>query len=97
MIFKLFILYKTAVEEVLEQMHDSVVKPLNIRQNLLLQKINQTDVLKILAFKTPIKLSTVLGHFIIPSPTKLRRDVETLPSFRSILVNTVKSTSFNGF
>jgi hypothetical protein len=54
MIFKLFILSKTAVEEVLEQMHDSVVKPLNIRKNLLLQKINQTDVLKILAFKRPI-------------------------------------------
>jgi len=26
------------VQEVLEQIHDSVVKPLNIRKNLLLQK-----------------------------------------------------------
>jgi hypothetical protein len=37
----------------------------------------------------------------IPSPTKLRRDIVTLPafrpSFRNILVNTLKSTSFNGF
>ena len=43
--------------------------------------------------------------FIIPSPTKLRRDTVTLPfvlpsvrqSFRNILVNTLESTSFNGF
>ena len=50
---------------------------------------------------------------IIPSPTKLRRDIVTLPSihlsflpsvlpsvhpsFRNILVNTLESTSFNGF
>ena len=37
----------------------------------------------------------------IPSPTKLRRDIVTLPSvhlyFRNILVNTLESTSFNGF
>ena len=41
------------------------------------------------------------NSFIIPSPTKLRRDIVTLPSvfssFRSILVNTLGSTSFNGF
>ena len=35
--------------------------------------------------------------FIIPSPTKLRRDIVTLPSFRNILVNTLESISFNGF
>ena len=50
---------------------------------------------------------------IIPSPTKLQRDIVTLPSvrpsvrpsvlpsvrssFRNILVNTLGSTSFNGF
>ena len=40
---------------------------------------------------------------IIPSPTKLRRDIVTLPfvlglpSFRNILVNTLESTSFNEF
>ena len=38
--------------------------------------------------------------FIIPSPTKLRRDIVTLPfvlpSVRHILVNTLGSTSFNG-
>jgi hypothetical protein len=33
----------------------------------------------------------------IPSPTKLRRDIVTLPSVRHILVNTLESTSFNGF
>ena len=33
----------------------------------------------------------------IPLPTKLRRDIVTLPSFRNILVNTLESTSFNGF
>ena len=36
-----------------------------------------------------------------PSPTKLRRDIITLPSvrpsFRNILVNTLESTSLNGF
>ena len=48
--------------------------------------------------------------FIIPSPTKLRRDIVTLrpsffpaflpsvrPSFRNLLVNTLESTSFNWF
>jgi len=39
--------------------------------------------------------------FIILSPTKLRRDIvmlpSILPSFRSILVNTLESTSFYGF
>ena len=34
---------------------------------------------------------------IIPSPTKLRRDIVTLPCFRNILVNTLESTFFNGF
>ena len=33
----------------------------------------------------------------IPSPTKLPRDIVTLPSVRHILVNTPESTSFNGF
>ena len=37
----------------------------------------------------------------ISSPTKLQRDIVTLPSFhpsfRNILVNTLESTSFNGF
>ena len=33
----------------------------------------------------------------IPLPTKLRRDIVTLPSVRHILVNTLESTSFNGF
>jgi hypothetical protein len=42
-----------------------------------------------------IRLST--STFFIPSPTKLRRNIVTLPSFRSILVNTLESTSFNGF
>ena len=40
-------------------------------------------------------------NFIIPSPTKLQRDIVTLPSirpsFHNILVNTLESTSFNGF
>jgi hypothetical protein len=36
----------------------------------------------------------VCGTFIIPSPTKLRRDIVTLSSFRNILVNTLESTSF---
>jgi hypothetical protein len=35
--------------------------------------------------------------FFIPSPTKLRRDIVMLPSVRHILVNTLGSTSFNGF
>jgi hypothetical protein len=34
---------------------------------------------------------------VILSPTKLGRDIVTLPSFRNILVNTLESTSFNGF
>ena len=37
---------------------------------------------------------------IIPSPTKLRRDISlpsVFPSFRNILMNTLESTSFNGF
>jgi hypothetical protein len=42
-----------------------------------------------------------LFFLIIPSPTKLRRDIVTLPSVlpsvRHILVNTLGSTSFNGF
>jgi hypothetical protein len=41
-----------------------------------------------------------LHYIIIPSPTKLRRDIVTLryhPSFRDIIVNTLESTSFNGF
>ena len=49
-------------------------------------------------FVLPLHCSITL---IIPSPTKLRRDIETLPSvrpsFRNILVNTLESTSFNGF
>ena len=40
-------------------------------------------------------------QIIIPSPTKLRRDIvmlpSVLPSVRHILVNTLGSTSFNGF
>ena len=36
-------------------------------------------------------------RFIIPLPTKLRRDIVTLPSVHHILVNTLGSTSFNGF
>jgi hypothetical protein len=39
----------------------------------------------------------ILFPLIIPSPTMLRRDVVMLPSFRNILVNTLESTSFNGF
>jgi len=35
--------------------------------------------------------------FFIPLPTKLPRDIVMLPSFRNILVNTLESTSFNGF
>ena len=44
-------------------------------------------------------LSTLIDMLLIfiPSPTKLRRDIVTLPSFRNILVNTLESTSFNGF
>ena len=46
-----------------------------------------------------------LIYFIIPSPTKLQRDLVMLPSvcpfvrpsFRNILVDTLESTSFNGF
>ena len=42
------------------------------------------------------------NNFIIPSPTKLERDIVTLPSvlpssFRNILLNTLESISFNGF
>jgi hypothetical protein len=33
----------------------------------------------------------------IPSPTKLRRDIVTLPSVRYFLVNILESTPFNGF
>jgi hypothetical protein len=43
-----------------------------------------------------------LFFIIVPSPTKLRRDIPgsnatVRPSFRNILVNTLESTSFNGF
>ena len=38
---------------------------------------------------------TFIPKIIIPSPTKLRKDIVT--SFRNILVNTLESTSFNGF
>ena len=39
------------------------------------------------------------SHINIPSPTKLQMDilVVTLPSFCNIVVNTLESTSFNGF
>ena len=36
-------------------------------------------------------------RFIIPSPTKLRSDIVTLPFVRNILVNILESTSFNWF
>jgi hypothetical protein len=36
-------------------------------------------------------------NIIIPSPTKLRRDIVMLPSFRNILVNTLESTSVYRF
>jgi hypothetical protein len=39
----------------------------------------------------------LIKTIIILSPTKLRRDIVTLPSVRHILVNTLGSTSFNGF
>ena len=46
-------------------------------------------------------LSYLSPYFFIPSPTKLRRDIVTLPSvrssFRNILVNTLESTSFKEF
>ena len=56
----------------------------------------------------PISLGNIAAQvsgIIIPSPTKLQRDIVTLPSvlpfvhpsFRNILVNTLESTSFNGF
>jgi hypothetical protein len=52
-------------------------------------------------FLFPIAWSSKLGSvgqdFFIPSPTKLRRDIVLLPSVRHILVNTLGSTSFNGF
>ena len=43
-----------------------------------------------------ISASDAMILFIIPSPTKFRRDIHvvTLPSFRNILVNTLESTSF---
>ena len=53
-----------------------------------------------------IEISSIVHcYFIIPSPTKLRRDIVMLPSvlpsvhpsFRNILVNTLESTFFNGF
>ena len=46
-------------------------------------------------------ISQLYHKVIIPPPTKLRRDIVTLPSVlpfvRHILVNTLGSTSFNGF
>ena len=46
-------------------------------------------------------ITFLVKKFVIPSPTKLRRDIVTLtsvlPSVRNILVNTLESTSFNGF
>ena len=43
----------------------------------------------------------VANAFVIPSPTKLQRDIvmllSILLSVRHILVNTLGSTSFNGF
>ena len=39
----------------------------------------------------------LIKTIIILSPTKLRRDIVTLPSVRHNLVNTLGSTSFNGF
>ena len=51
--------------------------------------------------KNTIYRQTRESLFIIPSPTKLRRDIVTLPSVLPsvchILVNTLGSTSFNGF
>ena len=48
-----------------------------------------------------LELSFSVCWFVIPSPTKLRRDIETLPPvrpfFRNIRVNTLESTSFNEF
>jgi hypothetical protein len=54
---------------------------------------------------TYLQCNVIWGIIIIPSPTKLWRDIVTLPSvlpsvrpsFRNILVNTLESTSFNGF
>ena len=43
------------------------------------------------------KITWKKNRLFIPSPTKLQRDIVTLPSFRNILVNTLESTSFNGF
>ena len=46
---------------------------------------------------TCIMSEDLLRGFFIPSPTKLRRNIVTIPSVRYILVNTLGSTSFNGF
>jgi hypothetical protein len=47
------------------------------------------------------KITWKKNQLFIPSPTKLQRDIVTLPSilpsFRNNLVNTLESTSFNGF
>ena len=47
------------------------------------------------------KITWKKNQLFTPSPTKLQRDIVTLPSiltsFRNILVNTLESTSFNGF
>ena len=64
----------------------------------LIERAVKLVIIYVETFKTDIFLYLCI---IIPSPTKLRRDIVTLPSilpsFCNILVNTLGSTSFNGF
>ena len=58
---------------------------------------NGVHVAQTLVFCIISTIVSLIIHFI-PSPTKLRWDIVMLPSvLRNILVNTLESTSFNGF
>ena len=79
---------------------------LNVQSWLLLCVLNVQSWLLLADLILPDHMSSILFVkglvcsicFIIPSPTKLRSDIVTLPNVRpSILVNTLESTSFNGF
>ena len=71
---------------------------LKIRLETYIFKLNSlksaTKAINLASFKE------IQWQIIIPSPTKLRWDIVTLPSvlpsFRNILVNTLESTAFNG-
>ena len=69
------------------------------------QLVQQKGYLPVLSTAEKCHNQSVAKSLIIPSPTKLRRDIVTLPSvlpsvrpsFHNILVNTLETTSFNGF